>query len=90
MLIYQCLRAINDPSSRYDVPDEFRPPESYSALGGKFPVEGKAFDLWCLGLLSIELFSGKYLARKVSDEVHSWSDIIYPNMFKILQVCAIK
>ena len=62
------------------------PPESYSGDGRKFLVKGKGFDLWCLGVLSIEVFAGKYLSRNMPDKVCCWTEDIYPELYKRLKV----
>ena len=71
---------------RYDVPDEFMLPKSYSVDGRKLPEKGKEFDLLCLGALSIEVFTSMYLSRNMPDKVCCWTDDIYPQLFKVLAI----
>ena len=75
---------------RYDVPDEYMPPEAYGIDGRKRPLKGKTFDLWCLGIISSQVFTANYLSRNMPNHVCCWSDFVYPVLFKTLKVSAVK
>lgn len=52
-------------------------------------VDGQKFDVWCIGTMAFEMFSGLTLYRKMKKRKcrsNDWHKEVYPVLKKLLQV----
>lgn len=63
-----------------------RPAECFRNSDGDSSVDCTKVDVWALGILAANIFTGMYLENKLPDEVNCWSKDVYPQIVKVLKV----
>lgn len=63
----------------------FRPPECFRNGIDRRPI-ARSLDIYSIGLLVIEAITGDSLGLKLPSTVTSWSNDIYPVIFKIVSM----
>ncbi|XP_015925697.2 cyclin-dependent kinase 2-like [Parasteatoda tepidariorum] len=83
---FSCLACATKaiPKDDLGLPLMYRPPEACPSVGSGTEVDGKAFDMWAFGVMVLELFTNKALARAINC-AGNWDRDIYPILFNILQ-----
>lgn len=77
---------------RYGSPLIFKPPETSIHSKRRAAVDGSKYDLYTLGLLALDMFTEMSFSKGVSQQDFTscktkyWSKIIYPCLFRLLQV----
>lgn len=79
-------------SFRYGSPIIFKPPETSINLKRHAAVDGSKYDVYTLGLLALDMFTQLSFSNEISKklfvnlEADYWSKIMYPYIFRLLQV----
>lgn len=67
---------------RYGAPFIYRCPEGRMTESGLTELDGKKLDVWCIGTLAIEIFTGMSLLKRFSTwdkrRLTSWYTQVYP------------
>lgn len=70
----------------------FKAPETVINSKKRAPVDGAKYDVYTLGLLALEMFSGMSFSKEISKtnlsecKINYWCELIYPCVFSLLAV----
>ncbi|GFT50675.1 protein kinase domain-containing protein [Nephila pilipes] len=83
---FSFLNSTIKPLERYDLglPYIYRPPEACQSIGNDIVVDGRSYDMWGFGIMTLEIFTHFILAANIPD-CSNWVKEVYPTIFNTLQ-----
>ncbi|GIY65597.1 protein kinase domain-containing protein [Caerostris darwini] len=77
-------KTLHDMMYDLGLPYIYRPPEACQTLGSDIVIDGRAYDMWGFGIMTLEIFTHFVLASNINDCNH-WIKEVYPTLFNVLQ-----